>query len=162
MKKKIIASLMLAAAAVAVTTSAAWGYTGALSQNSATPGTTITYTAASTGQAAGTPVTFTVTPGVDNLVGSSTVASDGSLSFSFSLPSTATNGEVFTASVTAGTFSDTRTITAVVASTSGLAHTGVDTAPYVWFGGGLLALGIALVAVLAVMRRSRKTQASHI
>lgn len=167
MKKKIIASVMLAAAAVLVSTSAAWGYTGATGSNTAAPGATVTYTTPNTGEAPATPAIITVTPNVDNLAGASLitwhVAADQTVNYSFKIPATATNGEVFHTTVTAGAFTGDYAVTVVVASASGgLAFTGSTPGPYLWFGGGLLALGIALISVLTIVRRSRKATTAHV
>lgn len=56
-----------------------------------------------------------------------------------------------------GSFSHTLTVEATVATADDgdpLAPTGVDAAPYLWFGGGALALGVAILLILRSGRRS--------
>ena len=166
MKKILFASAALALALVTVPAAASGvSYTGSLDKNSVAPGGTVSYTSTDTGQPSGTPADVSATPDVNYIgsanVGHYTVAADGSLHFSFTLPTSAANGTVFTISVTAGRFTDSKTVTAVVASSSGLPATGVDAAPYIWFGGGAVALGLAIVVVVAVTRRNRKPSISQ-
>jgi hypothetical protein len=49
------------------------------------------------------------------------------------------------------------TVNVVTAPADTIAMTGADAAPFLWFGGGLVVLGAALVATLAVLRRNRAT-----
>ncbi|HEY0229019.1 MAG TPA: hypothetical protein VGC05_22050 [Mycobacterium sp.] len=169
MKKKIVALIALTFAAVLVTAPAAWAappYTNGVDHNSGAPGAVITYTATTTEPPTTTPVDVVVTPDVDDLQTASEihffVGAGGVIRFSFKIPAAAPNGQVFVIDVHAGRFVDTQSVTAVVPARSGLPATGVDAAPYLWFGGGLLALGIALVVVLAVVRRSRKAPPAHV
>jgi hypothetical protein len=87
---------------------------------------------------------------------------NGDLNFTIKLPTSAPAGSTYSLAVSVGDFQDAKTLTvaAVPADTaagSALPSTGVDATPYVWFGGGLLVLGAALVSVLAFVRRSNKT-----
>ncbi|WP_395640506.1 hypothetical protein [Pseudolysinimonas sp.] len=57
-----------------------------------------------------------------------------------------------------GTFTNSLSIAAIVrpADSGSLGATGVDAAPYLWFGGGAIILGVAVVLVLASGRRRRE------
>lgn len=57
-------------------------------------------------------------------------------------------------------FSDSFTMTAEAAAAPGdsLPETGVNLVPFLWFGGGLVLLGFALVVMLAVVRSSRERE----
>lgn len=75
----------------------------------------------------------------------------------------ATTPGTYTVTVTAGQTVATATLTVVAADSAGssdsggggLAETGVDPVLFVWIGAGALALGAALVVVLATVRRAR-------
>ncbi|MFW8745593.1 hypothetical protein [Mesorhizobium japonicum] len=57
---------------------------------------------------------------------------------------------------TSGSFSHSLTVTAVVApadARSGLPSTGIDILPYLWFGGGALALGVGFIVMAVAIRR---------
>jgi len=100
------------------------------------------------GWAPGSPVTITI-PGDVTFVATTTVtaAADGTAAFAarFGTPGT------YSGTATGGfTFS----ITAVAAPTDGgMPVTGVDATPYLWLGGGLAAVGIALVVTFIAVRR---------
>lgn len=159
MKKQILASAAIAIALIAAPSAAlAVNYTGSTSSNTVSPGGTITYSA-ETGQPQGTPALVTANPDVTFSPANSTtyaVGAAGHFAFSFVVPTSTAPGTVITLTVTAGTFNDTHTVTVTAISSGGLAHTGVDVAPYLWFGGGGVALGLALIVVVAVTRRNRK------
>lgn len=165
MKKQLFAGAALAALAVFAFAGPAHGaneYTGSLSSNTAAPGATLSYTAANTGFP-DTEATVTVDPDVVFLAANTatyTTSSTGALNFSFQLPGTAAIGQTFVMTVTAGegagNFEDTETITIVaLPADDGTALTGVDPAPYLWFGIGLVVLGAGVLGVLVVSRRNR-------
>jgi hypothetical protein len=139
-------------------------YTGGMSSNTATPGAVVTYSVATTGFPS-TEALASITPDAEFLAANSatyTTSASGGLTFSLRIPAAATPGSTFTLNVTAGTgeeaFADTESITILaVPADDGTALTGFDPAPYLWFGGGLLALGIAVIVVLSVLRRGNRT-----
>jgi LPXTG-motif cell wall-anchored protein len=173
-KTRLIATVAVAGALVlgAQTSAFAADYTGAVTSTTAAPGAVITYSATDTDLPAGVTGTASLT---GNLAAeeavitpastkTATVVSgeNGDINFTIKLPTSAPAGSTYTLEVAAGSFNDAKTLTvaAVPADTaagSALPSTGVDATPYVWFGGGLLVLGAALVSVLAFVRRSNKT-----
>jgi hypothetical protein len=105
------------------------------------------------------------------LVATVTSGANGDLAFNIKLPASAPAGSVYSLAVSVGTFQDAKTFTLAAAPVDSAAlpntgstdtgsvalpTTGVDAAPYVWFGGGLLLLGAGLITVLAFVRRSRE------
>jgi hypothetical protein len=177
-KTRLIATLAVAGALVlgAQTSAFAADYTGAVTSTSAAPGAVITYTATDTDLAEGVVGTASLTGTLAEEEAVITPAStkvatvvsgeNGDINFTVKLPTSAPVGSVYTLEVEVGTFYDIKTLTiagvpvdaaAAGAAGSALPSTGVDATPYVWFGGGLLVLGAALVSVLAFVRRSNKT-----
>jgi LPXTG-motif cell wall-anchored protein len=177
-KTRIIATTIVAGALVlgAQTSAFAADYTGDVSSNSVAPGGLITYTSTDTDLAAGVTGSASLTGNLaaeegaiiqaSTLTTSVTTGTNGDLSFQVKLPTSAPAGSTYTLDVAVGTFNDSVTlaVAAVPADTAGtgsasgagsLPSTGVDATPYVWFGGGLLALGAGLVSVLAYVRRSK-------
>jgi LPXTG-motif cell wall-anchored protein len=173
-KTRLIATVAVAGALVlgAQTSAFAADYTGGVTSTTAAPGAVITYSATDTDLPAGVTGTASLT---GNLAAeeavitpastkTATVVSgeNGDLNFTIKLPTSAPAGSTYSLAVSVGDFQDAKTLTvaAVPADTaagSALPSTGVDATPYVWFGGGLLVLGAALVSVLAFVRRSNKT-----
>lgn len=143
-------------------------YTGGMSSNTATPGAVVTYSVATTGFPSAEALA-SMTPDAEFLAANTatyTTSAAGGLTFGVRIPATAAPGSVFTLTVAVGAgaeaFSDTETISILAlpaVDEDGTAVTGVDALPYVWFGGGLLALGVTVVVVLAVLRRGRATTA---
>ena len=175
MKTRLIATIAVAGALVlgAQTSAFADDYTGAVTSTTAAPGAVITYSATDTDLPAGVTGTASLT---GNLAAeeavitpastkTATVVSgeNGDINFTIKLPTSAPAGSTYTLDVAVGSFNDAKTLTVAAvpvdsaAGSSALPSTGVDATPYVWFGGGLLALGAALVSVLAFVRRSNKT-----
>lgn len=181
MKTRIIATVAVAGALVlGVQTSAfAADYSGVVDDTTVAPGGIITYTSTDTDLPAGVTGTASLTgelaaeeatiTSVAITTKSAQVTTDanGDLSFQIKLPTSAPAGSTYSLSVAVGDFVDSKSfaVAAVPADTAGtsgsasgaLPSTGVDATPYVWFGGGLLLLGAALVSVLAFVRRSSKT-----
>jgi LPXTG-motif cell wall-anchored protein len=177
-KTRLIATVAVAGALVlgAQTSAFAADYTGGVNSTTAAPGAVITYSATDTDLPAGVSGTASLT---GNLAAEEAVitpastktatvvsGANGDINFTIKLPTSAPAGSTYTLAVAAGEFQDAKTLTvaAVPADTaagagagSALPSTGVDATPYVWFGGGLLVLGAALVSVLAFVRRSNKT-----
>jgi LPXTG-motif cell wall-anchored protein len=176
-KTRLIATVAVAGALVlgAQTSAFAADYTGGVTSTTAAPGAVITYSATDTDLPAGVSGTASLT---GNLAAEEAVitpastktativsGANGDINFTIKLPTSAPAGSTYTLAVAAGDFQDAKTLTvaAVPADTaagaagSALPSTGVDATPYVWFGGGLLVLGAALVSVLAFVRRSNKT-----
>lgn len=62
-----------------------------------------------------------------------------------------------------GTFTHSLDVSAIVrpADSGALGATGFDAAPYLWFGGGAVVLGVAVVLVLASGRRRRGGRQEH-
>jgi hypothetical protein len=158
------ALVALAVFAVAGPASAVNEYTGGLSSNAATPGATLTYSAPQTGFPDSV-ATVTMTPDAEFLTVNSTTyttSPTGALAFSVRLPGTAAIGQTFVLTVAVGqapgNFEDSETITIVAlpADADGTALTGIDPAPLLWFGGGLLVLGIAVIGVLVAVRRGQR------
>jgi hypothetical protein len=58
-----------------------------------------------------------------------------------------------TVTATGTGFSNSIAVTATIAPAD-LAATGINPTSFVWFGGGILALGLALVVVLMAVRRN--------
>jgi len=175
-KTRLIATLAVAGALVlgAQTSAYAVDYTGAVNTTAAAPGGIITYSATDTDLPAGVTGTASLTGTLaaeeavitpaSTKVATVVSGENGDINFTIKLPTSAPAGSVYTLDVAVGSFNDTKTLTvaAVPADTaagasSALPSTGVDATPYVWFGGGLLVLGAALVSVLAFVRRSNKT-----
>jgi len=176
-KTRLIATLAVAGALVlgAQTSAFAADYTGAVNTTAVAPGGIITYSATDTDLPAGVTGTasLTGTLAAEEAVitpastKTATVVSgeNGDINFTIKLPTSAPAGSVYTLDVAVGSFNDVKTLTvaavpvdsAAAAGSSALPSTGVDATPYVWFGGGLLVLGAALVSVLAFVRRSNKT-----
>jgi LPXTG-motif cell wall-anchored protein len=175
-KTRIIATTIVAGALVlgAQTSAFAADYTGDVSSNTVAPGGLVTYTSTDTDLAAGVTGTASLTGNLaaeegaiipaSTLTTSVTTGANGDLSFQIKLPTSAPAGSTYSLDVAVGTFNDTVSlaVAAVPADTTGsasgsgsLPSTGVDATPYVWFGGGLLALGAGLVSVLAYVRRSK-------
>jgi LPXTG-motif cell wall-anchored protein len=176
-KTRLIATLAVAGALVlgAQTSAFAADYTGAVTSTSAAPGAVITYTATDTDLAEGVVGTATltgllaeeeavITP-ASTKVATVVSGENGDINFTVKLPTSAPVGTTYTLEVEVGTFYDIKTLTvagvpvdsAATGAGTALPSTGVDATPYVWFGGGLLVLGAALVSVLAFVRRSNKT-----
>jgi hypothetical protein len=175
-KTRLIATVAVAGALVlgAQTSAFAADYTGAVTATTAAPGAVITYSSTDTDLAPGTTGTASLT---GNLAAEEavitpastknatiTAGTNGDINFTIKLPTSAPAGSTYTLAVSAGDFQDAKTLTvaavpadAAAGAGSALPSTGVDATPYVWFGGGLLALGAALVSVLAFVRRSNKT-----
>jgi hypothetical protein len=168
MRKSFVAAAILAVAAtLAVPTAAmAASYPSTVSANSGAAGSTVAYSA-QTGQPAGTSATVSLTGNnalesgsitpASTLTRTITVGANGVLGFNIKLPSTAPAGSTYTLAVSAGTFTNQQSlsITAAAAS-SGLAFTGFDAVPYVWFGGGLVVLGAGFFLAMFFVRRNRK------
>jgi LPXTG-motif cell wall-anchored protein len=177
-KTRLIATTIVAGALVlgAQTSAFAADYTGEVSTNTVAPGGLITYTSTDTDQAPGTTGTASLTGTLaaeegaiiqaSTLTTAVTTDANGDLSFQVKLPTSAPAGSVYSLDVAVGTFNDSVSLelAAVPVDTAGagsatgsgsLPSTGVDATPYVWFGGGLLALGAGLVSVLAYVRRSK-------
>ena len=175
MKTRLIATLAVAGALVLGAQTAAFAddYTGAVNSVAGAPGAVITYSATDTDLAAGVVGTASLTGTLAEEEAVITPAStkvatvvsgaNGDINFTVKLPTSAPVGSVYTLDVIVGTFQDAKTLTITgvpvdsAAAGSALPSTGVDATPYVWFGGGLLVLGAALVSVLAFVRRSNKT-----
>ena len=176
MKTRLIATIAVAGALVlgAQTSAFAADYTGAVNTTAVAPGGVITYSATDTDLPAGVTGTasLTGTLAAEEAVitpastKTATVVSgeNGDINFTIKLPTSAPAGSTYTLDVAVGSFNDVKTLTvaavpvdSAAAGSSALPSTGVDATPYVWFGGGLLALGAALVSVLAFVRRSNKT-----
>jgi hypothetical protein len=138
-------------------------YTGGLSSNTATPGAVVTYTAATTGFPSADALA-SITPDAEFLAANSatfTTSATGALAFSVRIPATASPGSTFDLTVSVGdgeeAFLDAESISIVaLPADDGTAFTGFDAVPYLWFGGGLLALGIAVIVVLSVLRRGNR------
>jgi len=175
-KTRLIATIAVAGALVlgAQTSAFAADYTGAVTSTTGAPGAVITYSATDTDLAAGVTGTASLTGTLAEEEAVITPAStkvatvvsgeNGDINFTVKLPTSAPAGSTYTLEVAVGSFYDLKTLTiaAVPVDTaagvgSALPSTGVDATPYVWFGGGLLVLGAALVSVLAFVRRSNKT-----
>jgi hypothetical protein len=173
-KTRLIATIAVAGALVlgAQTSAFAADYTGAVTSTTAAPGAVITYSATDTDLAAGVVGTASLTGTLAEEEAVITPAStkvatvvsgaNGDINFTVKLPTSAPAGSVYTLDVVVGDFQDAKTLTITgvpvdTAAGSALPSTGVDVTPYVWFGGGLLVLGAALVSVLAFVRRSNKT-----
>ena len=121
---------------------------------------------------AGAPISFLIDPftatyGEVTVTGPSTVSilsaatttdivypSGGVLSFEVDAP---TPGD-YTISVTTSEdeFVGSETITVVAATEDELGETGFDGAALIWFGGGALALGVALVVTMSIVRRNAR------
>ena len=177
MKTRLIATLAVAGALVlgAQTSAFAADYTGAINSTTGAPGAVITYTATDTDLPAGVTGTASltgdraeeeavITP-ASTKVATVVSGENGDINFTVKLPTSVPAGTTYTLEVEVGSFYDVKTLTvaavpvdsAAAAGSSALPSTGVDATPYVWFGGGLLVLGAALVSVLAFVRRSNKT-----
>jgi hypothetical protein len=174
-KTRLIATLAVAGALVlgAQTSAFAADYTGAINSTTAAPGGVITYSATDTDLPSGVTGTASLTGTLAEEEAIITPAStkvaavvsgeNGDINFTIKLPTSAPVGSTYTLEVEVGSFYDLKTLTIAgvpadsAAAGSALPSTGVDATPYVWFGGGLLALGAALVSVLAFVRRSNKT-----
>jgi hypothetical protein len=169
MKKSIIAGAILAVVATLALPTAAMAasYPSTVSANSGAAGSTIVFSA-STGQPTGTPAVVSltgnnalesgsITPASTLTNSNITVGANGALSFNIKLPTTAPAGSTYTLAVSAGSFvaQQTLSVTAAAAS-SGLAFTGFDAMPYVWFGAGLVVLGAGFFLALFFVRRNRK------
>jgi hypothetical protein len=166
-KRNIIAGALLGGLLVVGFSSPAFAqnpYTGGMSSNTATPGAVVTYSVATTGFPS-TEALASITPDAEFLAANSatyTTSASGGLTFSVRIPAAATPGSTFTLTVNAGAgaeaFADTESITILaLPADDGTALTGVvDPVPYLWFGGGLLALGIAVIVVLSVLRRGNR------
>jgi len=96
-----------------------------------------------------------------------TITAPDSLTLAASIVKTASGAGVVTATVsgtTAGTFAvtfsnGTTTLNFSVTIDPALAYTGsADPTPYLWLGGGALALGIAAIVTVAVVRRERNAE----
>jgi LPXTG-motif cell wall-anchored protein len=175
-KTRLIATIAVAGALVlgAQTSAFAADYTGAVNSTAGAPGAVITYSATDTDLAPGVVGTASLTGTLAEEEAVITPAStkvatvvsgaNGDINFTVKLPTSAPAGSVYTLDVVVGSFQDAKTLTiasvpvdSAAAGSSALPSTGVDATPYVWFGGGLLVLGAALVSVLAFVRRSNKT-----
>lgn len=171
-KTFVAAALLIVAAAIAMPAAAyADPYAGALSDNSAAPGSTITYSpdtgnpntsgdAALSGETDGSPVGGSIEQAVYGVAASGhfVTSSTGHLTLRIKLPTNAHRGSTFSLAVNAGTFhaSPAFTIASPISPSAALSFTGFNALPYIWFGGGLVALGAALVIVLGVVRRNRR------
>lgn len=173
LKKIFVVAAVLAVAASVAMPAAAYAdpYAGAMSDNSAAPGGTITYStntgnpntpgeASLSGETDGSPVGGSIEPAVYGVAASTsfTTSASGHVSLHVKIPTNAHPGATFTLAVNAGTFhsSPTFAIAKAISPAASLSFTGFDAMPYFWFGGGLLALGVALVIVLSLVRRSRR------
>jgi len=116
---------------------------------SVAPGATITLTTAGWQPSEAVTITY---PDSFTLAASTVVAANGSgvASVNFASSSAAGTYSVVFTGATSGT------ITLSVTVDPALAYTGsADPAPYLWLGGGALALGIAAIVTVAVVRRER-------
>lgn len=156
--KKLLATVALVAVAVLLPAHAANAYGDVSGPSAAAPGSSYTYEV--TDLPTNGDVTLTVDgPGDVTIVGlitsdpkTPTGSGPYSTSFLVTFPSTGT----YTLAASQGrVFIDSLAIDVTAAPSDGLAATGVDATPYLWFGGGLLALGVALVTVLTVVRRNK-------
>lgn len=170
MKRQLLAATVVAAALVIGTPMAASAvtYPSSIIPATATAGATISYTSAVTGQPAGASASASVTGDraateasitlASTLTRTFQVASDGRIKLKIALPTTAAAGSTYTLVVSSGPFVETRAIAVVGApadAAGGLAFTGTDPAPMLWFGAGLLALGGAFVGLMIMRRRNR-------
>lgn len=169
MLKKTVMVAVLAAAAffVAPLAASAAGYVpegNVTVSGSQTPGgvVTISFSDGSfqggeqvTGSVSGDPTATiaVVRTGVSST--SKAASSAGAVAFTATLPSTATGSYAFTATGAASGTVGTATIT-IAAADGGLPNTGSQFPVLLaWTGGGVLALGAALVVVMTVVRRQR-------
>jgi hypothetical protein len=169
--KRIIAAIALAFVAALAVPSAAFAasYTSDISANSAQAGVGITYHAYTgapnqTGSGSVTGSSGATDPIVTASAITVTTNATGVATIHFTIPTSAKAGQTFTAVFSIGGVSaPAQTVTVVaplaITSTSGspLAFTGVQAVPYFWFGGGLVIVGIALIVVMTITRRSRKS-----
>lgn len=167
MIRKAIATAALAVlAAIAVPAAAQAGeagYTGQGPSVTAAPGEAVSLTF--TGLPANTPSTATAPDAVTLAVLKAATASKPTdASGSVTYQASATQPGTYTITVTAGQSVATATLTVVPADTAGggsgsgddLASTGFDLPVLaLWIGGGALALGAALIAVMTTVRRGR-------
>lgn len=158
MIKKFLTALAVAVVGVLLPATVAHAY-GALSgPNTATVGSLYTYHV--TGLPTDADVTLNVSGPAEVSFSPAATQSKtpvaGATSFGVTFPAAGTY--VFTASQpenTVGTL--TVTVSAASVPSDSMPNTGADATPYLWFGGGLLVLGIALVTVLTAIRRGRTT-----
>lgn len=158
MKKTLATALLAGAMLLAVPTTAhAYGEAVPGTDTSVGTSTTITFGNFPSGTE---DVTVVVDgPGVATLAALSApktyaVSPSGTITVTASFPASGTYTFTLTDADTGATL-NTLAVTATVADSDGLADTGFDAAPYLWFGGGTLALGTALIVVLSIVRRNR-------
>jgi hypothetical protein len=155
--KKLIAVATIVVAAVLLPVTAAQGYGELAGPTSASPGAAYSYNVSNLTST--DDVTLAVDgPGDVTIAGLVTLAKTPTgggpyaASFGVTFPTTGVYTLVATQpGNTVGTVSVT--VTAVPADE--IAFTGTNATPFLWFGGGLLVLGAALVAVLAIVRRNK-------
>ncbi|GAA1701655.1 hypothetical protein GCM10009792_22460 [Microcella alkalica] len=142
---------------------------GTVSATTVAAGGSVTFTSVQTGLASGTAVTASLTCGttVTPITGA-TVGSTGVISFTATVPASATGACTLNVAANDGvnTFTAAQTITIAAvpsdggATGGGLAETGAaDLTPALWFGAGAIALGAAAAGVVAVTRRNARTSA---
>jgi hypothetical protein len=158
--KKLVTLAALVVAAVFLPATAANAYGDVSGPGAAAPGSTYTYTI--TDLPTNADVTLTVNgPGDATIVGlvtstPKTPTGSGPYTTSFNVTFPTAGTYVLSATQPENTI-DTLSIVVAAVPSDGLANTGVDVTPYLWFGGGLVVLGAALITVLIVVRRNKVT-----
>ncbi|MCU1513639.1 MAG: cell wall anchor protein [Microbacteriaceae bacterium] len=148
--KKIFVAAAIALAAVLIPATAANAYGEISGPNAVSTGGSGTYVEENI-PAGVTSVDFTVTgPGEAILSASiSKTVVNGTATINAVFPVSG----VYTVTATGTGFTNSIAVTATIAPAD-LASTGINPTSFVWFGGGILALGLALVVVLMVIRRN--------
>ena len=157
--KKFLAAMAVVAIAVLIPAQASYAYGDLSGPNSSAVGGSAAYTVTDIPTGIDT-IDFTVDgPGAATLTATSTInkpvaAGSSVLNVQFPVSGVYTVTAVQGPGSTA-TFSSSIDVTVAIApADAGLADTGFEVAPYIWFGGGLLALGVASLVVMSVVRKN--------
>lgn len=151
MKKFIAAVILVIVGVFGAPAAAHAAYPTPSGPTTGAPGATLNYTFTGIPDA-----TVSITSTGDVTLAATVVksVSGGSASVAATFPST--GSYTITATGDSG-YLAAITVRIAAAPSDGLADTGVDATPYLWFGGGLLVLGVALIVVLTVVRRNKVT-----
>lgn len=161
------AAVLIGAAIVSLPLAAsAASYTGGYSATTATPGATVAYSGTGPDSSAGT-ATFDGASGSGAVFTTASATSytftssaTGAVRFNLTIPASAQAGQVYTSVVVVGGITlSSSTITIVAVPSSGLASTGMDAGPLLWFGGGLVVIGAGAIVLTVMAHRSRSNAA---